>query len=43
MGHRPMYCSNDDNDDCILFDDRVKKIILYKFYVLEIIDNIYIK
>ena len=23
MGHRPMYCSNSDNDDCTKFDDRV--------------------
>ena len=23
MGHRPMYCSNADNDDCVKFDDRV--------------------
>jgi hypothetical protein len=26
MGHRPMYCTNSDNDDCTKFDDRVNKI-----------------
>jgi acid phosphatase type 7 len=25
MGHRPMYCSNADEDDCTRFDDRVRK------------------
>lgn len=25
MGHRPMYCSNTDGDDCTKFDDRVRK------------------
>ena len=24
MAHRPMYCSNADNDDCTKFDDRVR-------------------
>jgi hypothetical protein len=24
MGHRPMYCTNDDHDDCNNFDDRVR-------------------
>jgi hypothetical protein len=23
MGHRPMYCTNSDQDDCTKFDDRV--------------------
>ena len=23
MGHRPMYCTNVDEDDCTKFDDRV--------------------
>ena len=24
MAHRPMYCTNSDNDDCTKFDDRVR-------------------
>ena len=24
MAHRPMYCTNDDGDDCTKFDDRVR-------------------
>ncbi len=25
MGHRPMYCTNQIQDDCTKFDDRVRK------------------
>ena len=25
MGHRPMYCTNKNPDDCTKFDDRVRK------------------
>lgn len=36
MGHRPMYCTNDDNDDCTKFDDRVRVGLPYvKTYGLE--------
>ncbi len=24
MAHRPMYCTDDDGDDCTKFDDRVR-------------------
>ena len=29
MGHRPMYCTNDDKDDCTNFDDRVRTGLPY--------------
>ena len=33
MAHRPMYCTDDDNDDCTKFNDRVitilSKIVLF--------------
>ena len=33
MGHRPMYCSNDNTDDCVNFDDRVKIFLFFvRFY-----------
>lgn len=27
MGHRPMYCTNANKDDCTKFDDRVIEIL----------------
>lgn len=39
MGHRPMYCTNADKDDCTKFDDRVNHqtnfiyFKLFKFYL----------
>ncbi len=36
MGHRPMYCTNKDKDDCTNFDDRVRVGIPFiKQYGLE--------
>ncbi|CAF0929057.1 unnamed protein product [Brachionus calyciflorus] len=36
MGHRPMYCTNADNDDCTKFDDRVRNGMPYvKTFGLE--------
>ncbi|KAM9048274.1 LOW QUALITY PROTEIN: acid phosphatase type 7-like [Megaptera novaeangliae] len=35
MGHRPMYCSSADLDDCIWHESKVRKGLLGKFYGLE--------
>jgi hypothetical protein len=36
MGHRPMYCTNSDKDDCTKFDDRVRTgFPILKIYGLE--------
>ncbi|KAB1274120.1 Acid phosphatase type 7 [Camelus dromedarius] len=35
MGHRPMYCSNADLDDCTWHESKVRKGLLGKFYGLE--------
>ena len=29
MAHRPMYCSNSDQDDCTKFDDRVNNLFIF--------------
>ncbi|XP_043292309.1 acid phosphatase type 7 isoform X1 [Cervus canadensis] len=35
MGHRPMYCSNADLDDCTWHESKVRKGLRGKFYGLE--------
>ncbi|KAJ8777544.1 hypothetical protein J1605_014434 [Eschrichtius robustus] len=35
MGHRPMYCSSADLDDCTWHESKVRKGLLGKFYGLE--------
>ncbi|XP_004396453.1 PREDICTED: iron/zinc purple acid phosphatase-like protein [Odobenus rosmarus divergens] len=35
MGHRPMYCSNADLDDCTWHESKVRKGLHGKFYGLE--------
>lgn len=36
MGHRPMYCTNANKDDCTNFDDRVRTGLPYvQTYGLE--------
>lgn len=36
MAHRPMYCTNSDQDDCTTIDDRVREGLPYiKKYGLE--------
>lgn len=43
MAHRPMYCTDDDGDDCTKFDDRVSTVTDGKSKIIKFHTLIYLR